>query len=203
MSEDYCNLCRKRKSNRFCPTLTRSICSLCCGRYRQKSIDCPDDCGFLIAGRRQALRKLVSFWGDGEFEIAQFEVLHNLRLGLIKSRNETRPPLTDEEALTAMSNAVETLRIRSSGLVYDFKSPNPNVQQTTETILEIVRWHETGERGLKKTGRGDLLRCLQYIKRQLNAARERGVDFWGLIENCVGRHFVTASLNLIKNNTEI
>ncbi len=203
VSENHCNFCGNRKANRFCPALTRLICSRCCGRNRQKSIDCPDNCNFLIVSRRQALKKLVNFQGDGEFEVAQFEVLHNLRLGLIKSRERARFTLTVEEVLSAINNAVETLRIRFSGLLYDFRSPNPNVQQTTEAILEIVQGHEKGDRGLKKVELSDILRCLQYIKRQIGAFQERGADFWGVIGDCVGRHFLAANLNLINNTTKI
>jgi hypothetical protein len=42
-----CVKCDKRKGKRHCPALGQSICSLCCGQFREKEIHCPPSCSFL------------------------------------------------------------------------------------------------------------------------------------------------------------
>lgn len=42
-----CPKCGKRKAKRPCAALGISLCSLCCGRLREKEIDCPPECPFL------------------------------------------------------------------------------------------------------------------------------------------------------------
>ena len=44
-----CPICGKRKEERFCPAKGEKICAVCCGKYREVSIDCPVDCSYLIA----------------------------------------------------------------------------------------------------------------------------------------------------------
>src|SRR6185437_3901085 len=47
-----CPICEKRKPKRFCPAKGEKICAICCGTYREVTIDCPVDCPHLIAARR-------------------------------------------------------------------------------------------------------------------------------------------------------
>lgn len=42
-----CTKCGKRKAKRPCPAQGIILCSLCCGRLREKKIDCPSACSFL------------------------------------------------------------------------------------------------------------------------------------------------------------
>ena len=45
-----CAYCQTAKAKRFCPALTASICSACCGEYRLTTLHCPADCPYLEAG---------------------------------------------------------------------------------------------------------------------------------------------------------
>ena len=47
-----CPICDKRKARRFCPAKGENICSVCCGTERERTIDCPSDCAYLVASRR-------------------------------------------------------------------------------------------------------------------------------------------------------
>ena len=47
-----CPICEKRKAERFCPAKGEKICAICCGTYREVTIDCPADCSHLIAAHR-------------------------------------------------------------------------------------------------------------------------------------------------------
>jgi hypothetical protein len=42
-----CSKCQKRKAKRTCLALGESLCSLCCGKLREKEISCPPQCRFL------------------------------------------------------------------------------------------------------------------------------------------------------------
>lgn len=46
-----CPLCRERRARRQCPALGRTICAVCCGSKRQVEINCPPDCGYLVAAQ--------------------------------------------------------------------------------------------------------------------------------------------------------
>src|SRR5580704_16358476 len=52
-----CPICNKRKAERFCPAKGEKICAVCCGTEREVTIDCPADCGYLIAAHRFELRQ--------------------------------------------------------------------------------------------------------------------------------------------------
>ena len=47
-----CPICERRKAERFCPAKGEKICAVCCGTYREVTIDCPVDCPHLIAAHR-------------------------------------------------------------------------------------------------------------------------------------------------------
>lgn len=42
-----CIYCGHKKAKRRCPGLNGDICSLCCGQYRGKSINCTNSCSFI------------------------------------------------------------------------------------------------------------------------------------------------------------
>lgn len=58
-----CNLCKTKKSKRFCPAIDNNICTMCCGVKRGKEIACPEDCKYYLQGKlndnEKSLNKLV------------------------------------------------------------------------------------------------------------------------------------------------
>ncbi len=185
----FCLSCNERKPNRFCPGLGGMICSQCCGRSRHRKIACPDDCHFLLERRRLALPRLVKLSGDVDFEIAWFEVLHNLRLTLIMVRERNK--ISNDEAVTALANLIESRRVHSKGVIYEFRSPNPNIQEATDALRAIVEEYEKGRGG----GNGsysskELDGCLRYLYRQAKAAKQKGIDFLELLSLTVGSRLI-------------
>lgn len=169
-----------RRANRLCPAVPGPICSQCCGKGRRRTIECPDDCRHFRAGVEGSIRKLAELSGDPEFEWKRSEVLHNLRFALSRVRNTRLRDVTDEEAARAFANVADTMRTRSSGLVYDFRSPDPRIQMLSDELLAVANLHEKGEKGLLKTDAGDLMACLRYLERQAKAAGrlERGAAYF-------------------------
>jgi hypothetical protein len=47
MAKAKCGYCGKRAAKRFCPTLDKLICPVCCGENRLKNIDCDKGCRYL------------------------------------------------------------------------------------------------------------------------------------------------------------
>ena len=47
-----CPLCHKRRPERFCPAVGEKICAICCGTERERTLDCPADCAYLIKAHR-------------------------------------------------------------------------------------------------------------------------------------------------------
>ncbi len=206
---EVCFVCG-RKANRRCPVgsalepdpgvvdesiqVLRPICSGCCGKGRRRTIDCPDECPHFRAGARAALIKLVDLSRYPDFEWRHSEVLHNLRLGVTVIRRKRLTELKDAEARQAFANAADTMRTRASGLIYNFRSPDPRVQVLSDELITVARLHERGEKGMAKTDAATLMQCLKYLERQAAAAEkvERGASYFlDLAVQSVTSAFVT------------
>jgi len=201
---EVCFICG-RKASRRCvagsalehggPELERRrICSECCGKGRGRTIDCPDTCPHYRAGAQAALFKLAELGGDPDMEIRYGEVLHNLRLSIARMRRGRLRDLKDCEARQAFANAADTMRARSSGLIFDFKSTDPRVQVLGDELLSVATLHERGEKGMAKTDAPDLMKCLKYLERQAAAAEKlgRGETFYlDLVVQSVAGDFLT------------
>jgi len=171
----------------------RPICSQCCGKGRGRTIDCPDTCAHFRAGARAALLKLAELSQDLDFEIRYGEVLHNLRLAVSRVRRTRLPDLKDGEARQAFANAGDTMRTRSSGLIFDFRSPDPRVQMLGDALLSVATLHERGEKQMAATDAVDLMKCLKYLEKQTAAAEKQGrgdAVFLDLVAQSVTREFL-------------
>jgi hypothetical protein len=175
-------------------SVSRPICSQCCGKGRRRTIDCPDVCPHFRAAARAALIRLAELSQDPDFEIRHGEVLHNLRLALTRIRRSRLVDLTDAEARQALSNAADTMRTRSSGLIFDFRSPAPRVQMLYDALVGVATLHERGEKGMAKADAATLMQCLKYLERQAATAEkeERGATFFlDLMVQSVSNEFLT------------
>jgi hypothetical protein len=173
----------------------RMICSECCGKGRGRTIDCPDTCPHYRAGAQAALLKLAELGGDPDMELRHGEVLHNLRLGLVRLRRGRLRDLKDDEIRLAFVNTADTMRARSSGLIFDFKSTDPRIQMIGDALLSVATHHERGEKGMARTDAADLMNCLKYLERQAAAAEKlgRGDTFYlDLVVQSVANEFLTS-----------
>lgn len=197
-----------RKANRQCladstlehglesadDSVKRWICSQCCGVSRRRTIDCPDSCPHFRAGARAALLRLAELGGDPDMELRHGDLLHNLRLAAALFRQSRLPDLKDSEARQALTNLADTMRTRSSGLIFDFRSPDPRVQMLYDSLLAVATLHERGEKGMAKTDAATLMQCLRYLQRQATAAekQERGATYYlDLIAQSVAGKYLT------------
>jgi hypothetical protein len=126
-------------------------------------------------------------------EIRHGDVLHNLRLAVSRLRRSRLPDLKDREVGQAFVNVADTMRTRSSGLIFDFRSPDPRVQMLGDALLSVATLHERGEKRMAKTDAADLVKCFKYLERQAAAAEKQGrgdVMFLDLVAQSVTREFL-------------
>jgi hypothetical protein len=129
-----CPICGRRKAERFCPARGDSICSVCCGREREVTIDCPSDCSYLISARRYEAehKKPVE---PGELPFPEVNVSYatvNALLPLVSAIAVTvvefsleNRDLRDADVLTVLQSQAEAFRTLDSGLYYENRPPGP------------------------------------------------------------------------------
>jgi hypothetical protein len=123
-----CPLCRKRRPERYCPAVGEKICAICCGTERERTLDCPADCPYLIQAHRyeQEHRPPLAAadipFADTELSrqtiYEQEPLISELAQALLKFADERRP-LSDLEALAALTALGETYRTLVSGIYYE------------------------------------------------------------------------------------
>ena len=137
--------------------------------------------------------RLAELGGDPDTEIRHGELLHNLRFGLTRLRRARLRDLKDGEARQASANAADTMRARSSGIIFDFKSTDPRVQMVGDELLSVAGRHERAGKGMARSDPADLMRCLRYLERQIAAAEKlgRGETFYlDLVAQSVAGEFL-------------
>jgi hypothetical protein len=120
-------------------------------------------------------------------------VLHNLRFSVTRFRRDRLRDLKDSEARQAFANVADTMRTRSSVLIFNFRSPDPRVQMLADELLSVAALHERGEKQMAKTDAADLMKCLKYLERQAAAAEKLGrgnTAFLDLVAQSVTREFL-------------
>jgi hypothetical protein len=138
-----CPICSKRRAERFCPAQGEKICAVCCGTERERTLNCPPDCSYLIAAHRyeQEHRKPLEpeempFAGTDisrETVYEQQELVSALGQALARFAGE-QPSVTDSDALAAIIALGETYRTLVSGIYYE-KRPDPPLQAALYAAL--------------------------------------------------------------------
>ena len=66
MAKPKCGYCGEKVAKRYCPSLDKLLCPVCCGTNRLKNISCEDDCRYLdyeeYQQRVASRRNLMLFW---------------------------------------------------------------------------------------------------------------------------------------------
>jgi hypothetical protein len=127
-----CPICNKRRAERYCPAKGEKICAIDCGTEREVSIDCPNDCSYLVAAHRweQSHPKPLDE-ADVPFPDVSFSsdlirtrqaVLSGLGYTVLMYAADQRS-LADPDVFTAVQAMAETRRTLLSGIYYE-KPPN-------------------------------------------------------------------------------
>jgi len=139
-----CPICNKRKAERFCPAKGGKICAVCCGTEREVTIDCPVDCGYLIAAHRYELKQNkplpVSEVPFPEVEVPRDlihlnrSVVSGLAFAILKCAAEN-PSANDADVLAALRALAEKFRTLDSGIYYE-KPPAGGPPQAIYAALD-------------------------------------------------------------------
>jgi hypothetical protein len=138
-----CPVCNKRRPERFCPAQGDKICAVCCGTERERTLDCPADCAYLIKAHRYEQEHRQPLTADDmpfpgtdvsrNLIYEQEALVSGLAQTLVKFSAEERA-LTDPDALAALAALAETYRTLVSGIYYE-KPPDAPLQAALYAAL--------------------------------------------------------------------
>ena len=137
-----CPICEKRKAERFCPAKAEKICAVCCGTEREVSIDCPSDCGYLVAAHRYEDQHPRSLPADTPLLDVRLtsDIVHTHQQLLsaiaftVAKFCSSEPTAADPDVLAAVQALAESYKTLSSGIVYE-KPPVIPVQRELYNTL--------------------------------------------------------------------
>lgn len=185
-----CKLCETRRPRRFCPAVEGQICSLCCGREREVTLNCPLDCEYLREARKheqitpaspdtfpnQDIRVNETFLRDNE------ALLVALGRSVMTAAMETHGAV-DNDVREALAALIRTQRTLQSGLYYETRPDNTIAAELCRRIqagadefrrAEAERLQSTKTRDLDVLG---VLAFLQRLELDRNNGRARGRRF--------------------------
>jgi len=153
------------------------ICAICCGTERELSIDCPSDCGYLLAAHRYESqhRKPITAaempFRDVEFSpdvVHEFRpIVSGLAFAILKSASENRSTV-DADALTALHAMAETYRTLGSGIYYEKPpagGPPLALYNSLAGFLEDIKKQRAQEPALARLKDGVIFYLLVFLLR--------------------------------------
>jgi hypothetical protein len=185
-----CKICETRRARRFCPAVHGEICSLCCGREREITLDCPLDCEYLQESRKhdrgsevkpdefpnQDIRLSETFLRDHE------PLLLAAGRAVLEAALET-PGAVDYDVREALAALIRTQRTLESGLYYETLPDNPVAASLCRRIQADIadfRREETERSQMTKIRDTDVMGVLAFLQRleiDRNNGRKRGRAF--------------------------
>ncbi len=159
---ESCLLCSKKKATRLCPVYNSLICSQCCGTKRRRTISCPDNCSYLIAGRTYAARRLAVVQAQTKFQEQFAEVIRTIEKALVEIRRLRFRDLIDSEVKEGLDLVIKTNETLAKGIIYEYKTVDPKIQSIIDAVQEMVNRHIDGK--TKPTiDRKEAILCLRFI----------------------------------------
>jgi hypothetical protein len=198
-----CEICHNRKEKRFCPAVHGRICPQCCGEQREVTLDCPEDCAYLLQARAREKDRTPE-------QLAGEELFPNIELG--ERFYYEREPLiggllyeltrlgglhhdwNDRDvigALTALARSFE--RLAGSGIIYNESTTNLIHQAVAEELQKKVgeyRQLEQQKLGYSTLKDSEVLKAFVFLVRTAlvrTSGRPRSRAFlWYLAEQFPG-----------------
>jgi hypothetical protein len=132
--KSICPICEKRRAERYCPAKGEKICAIDCGTEREVTIDCPNDCAYLIAAHRWEQSHAKQHPDDEmPFPDVSFptDVVHTRQAVLaglgfaVLIHHAGDRSLNDKDVFGAVQAMAETYRTLLSGIYYEKPPENP------------------------------------------------------------------------------
>jgi hypothetical protein len=172
-----CPICEKRPPKRFCPAKGEKICAVCCGREREVTIDCPQDCSYLITAHRYEAEHRQPISRDQlpypkiefrvEFIYERWPVISGMAATILSFQTQNKD-LNDAAALAVLEALAETYRTLGTGIYYERPPELPVAHALYGAIAEFLQKvaKEQAERGGIPTLReSDILNLLVFLLR--------------------------------------
>lgn len=153
-----CPICEKKKGARFCPVKGEKICAMCCGTEREVTIDCPPDCGYLIAAHQYEQQHpraippetpLLDVELPRDIIYTHQQLLGALAFTLAKFCS-TSPAAHDDDVLSALQALAETHRTMLSGIFYEKPPALPLPRELYAALMTLLA--EIKERQAERSG---------------------------------------------------
>ncbi|MBN1271260.1 MAG: hypothetical protein JXB26_03225 [Candidatus Aminicenantes bacterium] len=143
-----CSICSNRKAKRVCPALGKSICSLCCGRVREKEINCPSDCVHLQKNKSYQNKRILEKKAQSAagMPIPEKDILRDKKMAwlalhiesLLGERAARDTKFTDKDALNALEYSRDRID-RESALIITSTSDFGPKNQLGEQIFHNIQ----------------------------------------------------------------
>jgi hypothetical protein len=172
-----CPICEKRPSKRFCPAQGEKICAVCCGREREVTIDCPQDCSYLITAHRYEAENRQPISRDElphpkiefrvEFIYERWPVVSGMAATILSFQTQNKA-LNDAATLAALEALAETYRTLGTGIYYERPPDLPVAHALYGALAEFLQKvaKDQAERGGIPTLReSDILNLLVFLLR--------------------------------------
>jgi hypothetical protein len=191
-----CPICEKRPPKRFCPAKGEKICAVCCGREREVTIDCPQDCSYLITAHRYEAEHRQPISRDElpypkiefrvEFIYERWPAVSGIAATILSFQAQNKD-LNDAAALAALEALAETYRTLGTGIYYERPPDLPVAHALYGVVAEFLQKvaKEQPERGgIPSLREPDILNLLVFLlrvgKRETNG-RPRSRAFLGFL----------------------
>lgn len=179
-----CPICNKRKAKWLCPARGDSICSICCGREREVTIDCPGDCEHLVASRQYDLTRRNFDLAMLPFPEVKFQrgfaeknagLLVHLDHAVCQFAADHRE-IVDTDVQAALQRLAETYRTQSTGIIYEHPPeylPQRELYENLKTAITDYRKNEAQRLGMTTVHDSDIRDALIFLT-QICATHENG-----------------------------
>jgi len=147
-----CTRCNKRKAKRFCAAMGQSICSLCCGKLREKELHCPPNCSYLSKHKPYQEKRIIEkrhsphrYKAAGEEDVLRDERMVWLAFHVeapLKEQGEKEASFSDKDALIALEYTREKIE-KDKGLVLmpdEKMKPQNEVGEAIYQLIERCRY---------------------------------------------------------------
>jgi hypothetical protein len=172
-----CPICSKHKPERYCPAKGEQICAVCCGTWREVTLDCPPDCTYLVNAHRHEREHRKPLTED-QIPFPTIAFSPNLVyeqqpaiVGLIQTILNfavEHPELADGDVLAATMALGESYRTLLSGIYYQ-KLPDSllasGLYTALEEFLRSAKQQETQQAGTSTLRDEQIFHLLVFLAR--------------------------------------
>jgi hypothetical protein len=173
-----CAICETRKEKRFCPAVHGRICPQCCGEQREVTLDCPNDCPYLLQAREHEKPRSAGQIDPGglflqvevsdQFMYEKEHLLMGVTFALAKAAR-LDGNLNDQDLISALTVLAKSYQqLVTSGLHYEQPLTSEAQRRVAAEIEGMVKEYREAEQqhtGFSTLKDSDVLKALVFLVR--------------------------------------